>query len=363
MGDNSAVLGYKCPCCGASIRFGHNIQMMKCDHCGNEFDLDTVKSYNYSIDGESSESFQWEEQGEQNYTEGEMEEIRTFVCGSCGGELTTDQNTAATFCPYCDSPTILPGRLSGKVKPQGVIPFKTSKEDAKAAFLRLCKGKPLLPKQFMAQHRVEKITGMYVPFWLYDCESEFDGTYKATRVRTWSDSRYHYTKTDHFLLDRGCSAAFENIPMDGSSKLGDDIMESIEPFDYSQLVSFETAYLSGFFADKYDVESTAGEGRVKQRVSETIDDLVQRSIIGYASVIPTSKRLHVKHGHASYVLLPVWILSTKYADKTYLFAMNGQTGKMTGTFPICPKRSAAWFAGICGAVTLIAAVIQYLAFM
>ena len=129
------------------------------------------------------------------------------------------------------------------------------------------------------------------------------------------------------------------------------------------MVSFETAYLSGFFADKYDVESKAGEERVKQRVSETIDDLVQRSIIGYASVIPTSKQLHVKHGHASYVLLPVWILSTKYADKSYLFAMNGQTGKMTGTFPICPKRSAAWFAGICGAVTLIAAVIQYFAFM
>lgn len=363
MDNQGKVMEYKCPCCGAGLRFGEEIQKMQCDYCDNEFDLETVKTYNETLSQEGSEVFEWDQQQGCDFADSEMEAMRSFTCSSCGGELITDDHTAATFCPYCENPSILPGRLSGTVKPEGVIPFKTSKEDAQAAFLNLCKGKPLLPRMFMSEHRIEKITGIYVPFWLYDCESDFEGSYKATRVRTWSDSNYHYTKTDHFMLKRACSAAFKDIPMDGSTKLDDTIMESIEPFDYSQLVSFDTAYLSGFFADKYDVDSQSGEARVKERVSGTIDDMIARTFVGYSSVVPTSKNLHVKHGHASYVLLPVWMLHTKYKDQTYVFAMNGQTGKMTGTFPVCPKRSFAWFSGICAAVTAIAAFVQFLAFL
>ena len=57
------------------------------------------------------------------------------------------------------------------------------------------------------------------------------------------------------------------------------------------------------------------------------------------------------------------MLHTQYEGKTYVFAMNGQTGKMTGTLPICKKRSAAWFSGISAAVAAVAALIQFLAQM
>ena len=137
-------------------------------------------------------------------------------------------------------------------------------------------------------------------------------------------------------------------------------MESIEPFDYSQLKEFDPAYLTGFFSDKYDVEAKAGEPRIRQRVSTTMDEMIAASCIGYTSVIPTAKNLTIDHSKAKYVLLPVWMLTTKYKDKDYTFAMNGQTGKMTGTFPICPKKSAAWFLGIMAAVTALATVIQLL---
>ena len=259
-----------------------------------------------------------------------------------------------------ENPAILPSRLSGGVRPDAVIPFRTGKEDAKVAFLKLCKGKPLLPKLFVEDQRIEKITGIYVPFWLYDCEGSFRGTYKATRVRHWSDSNYNYTKTDHFMLDRACRAGFSAIPMDASSKMDNTIMEAIEPFDYSQMIDFETAFLSGYLADKYDVESSAGEGRIHDRVGNSLDDMMAPTFIGYTSVLPTSRNLHVNHGKARYVLLPVWMLHTRYKDKTYVFAMNGQTGKMAGTFPICPKRSAAWFIGICAGVTLAALLLQML---
>lgn len=354
------VLEYKCPCCNAGLPFNENVQKMKCQYCDNEFDLETVRTYNEDLNKADEADFHWEESQTKAWSEDEQQSLRSFICPACGGELITDENTAATFCPYCDNPTILPGRVSGGLKPDGVIPFKTSKEDAKAAFLNLCKGKPLLPKMFTQEHRLEKITGMYVPFWLYDCGSHFTGSYKATRVHHWSDARFNYTRTEHFHLARGATADFTSIPMDASQKMDNAIMESIEPYDYSQMVDFETVYLSGFLADKFDVEAKEGEERIRERVSASMDSLVQDSLFGYTTVIPVSKQLHVEQGKAKYVLLPVWMLHTKYKDQTYVFAMNGQTGKMTGTFPICPKRSAAWFAGICAAVTVLITLIQYL---
>lgn len=358
----NAVLEYKCPSCGAGLVFGQDQQKMTCQYCDNEFEIEAVKAYNDALAQEDSNLFTWADKEQAGWSEAEQAAVRTYSCQSCGGTLITDHATAATFCPYCENPAILPGRLSGGLKPDGVIPFQTGKEDAINAFLVLCKGKPLLPKEFMQQHRIEKITGIYVPFWLYDCDSRFHGTYKATRIHHWSDANYHYTKTDHFLLDRGCIAGFLDIPADASSKLDDVIMESIEPFDYSKMIDFHTAYLSGFFADKYDVEAQAGAERVRQRVQNSIDELLSNTLIGYASVLPTSKNLHIDRLNANYVLLPVWMLHTKYKDKTYVFAMNGQTGKITGTFPICPKRTAAWFAGICAAVTAVAAIVQLLMF-
>lgn len=357
MDESTHVLEYKCPCCNAGLRFGSKIQQLKCEYCDNTFDIDTVRAYNES-ETKQAEQFTWENAQKQEWSVTEQETMRAFQCPSCGGEIVTDDTTAATFCPFCDNPTIIPSRLSGGLKPDAVIPFKKSKEDAKAAFLNLCKGKPLLPKGFTSQQRVEKITGVYVPFWLYDCDADYDGSYKATRIRRWSDSRYHYTKTDHFLLRRRAEARFSGIPMDGSTKMDDTFMESIEPYDYSQLTDFDTAYLSGYLADKYDVPSENGEERIRQRVDQTIQDELQNTLIGYATVVPTARQLHIDHSKARYILLPVWMLNTKYNGKIYTFAMNGQTGKMTGSFPVSCKRTAAWFAGICAGVTVLTMLLQ-----
>ena len=363
MTQTGSVLEYKCPSCGACLVFGSENQQMTCEYCDSTFDIKTVIDWNESQpQKEPAKQIKWESQTSDEFSQEEYSSMQSFICNSCGGELTTDGNTAATFCPYCGNPTILPGRVSQQLKPDGVLPFRKTKEDAKAAFLNLCKGKPLLPKFFKEDHRVEKITGIYVPFWLYDCNANFQGRYKATRVRHWSDANYNYTKTEHFMLQRASSAAFSAIPMDASQKMDDSIMESIEPFDYSQMVDFRTAYLSGYFADKYDVEAKAGEERIYQRVGNSMDDMLQGTFIGYSSVVPTVKQLNVDHSKAKYVLLPVWMLYTKYKDKSYVFAMNGQTGKMTGTFPICPKRTASWFCGIMAGIAAVSMLIQYLAF-
>lgn len=357
---NTPVMEYKCPCCNAGLRFGADAQQLTCEYCDNTFDIGTVQAFNETQSAQPEETVNWDTESQKMWSEQEQQMLHAFQCPSCGGEILTDDTDAALFCPYCDNPTILPSRLSGDVRPDGVLPFQTSKEDAQAAFLKLCKGKHLLPKFFTSQQRIEKITGMYVPFWLYECSADFSGSYKATRVRTWSDRNYIYTKTDHYLLSRQAEAAFSGIPMDGSQKMDDTLMESIEPYDYSKVVDFDMAYLSGFLADKYDIPSKDGENRIRQRVDSTITDELQASLLGYNSVIPTNRQLRIDHSKAKYVLLPVWMLSTNYKGKIYTFAMNGQTGKMTGTFPVSGARTAGWFAGICAGVTLLAYAAQFL---
>lgn len=353
----TSVLEYKCPCCNAGLKFGHDVQKMTCEYCDNTFELEAVQAYN---EKDATDAFAWEHAAHDDYSDADKEMLQTFTCPACGGEMVTDAHTVATFCPYCSNPAVIPGRVSGGMRPDAVIPFRTGKEDAQNAFRSLCKGKPLLPKGYADEQQVEKITGIYVPFWLYDCASDQQGRYRGTRVRHWSDARYRYTKTSYYQLNRAAKAEFVGIPMDGSTKMEDAIMESIEPYDYSQMLDFDTAYLSGFLADKYDVPSEQGEERIRQRLGATLDNKIAESCIGYNSVIPASKSLQVSQSKAKYVLLPVWILRSRYKDKLYTFAMNGQTGKMTGSFPICPIRSAAWFAGMCAAATALVSLIQYL---
>ena len=358
MDNPASVLEYKCPCCNAPLIFKENSNQMKCEYCDNAFDLSTVQAYMERIMPEQPDEINWESESKETWNTDEQASLQEYCCNACGGQLVTDAHTAATFCPYCGNPAILPGRLSGGIKPEELIPFKTTKEDAKQAFLKLCRNKPLLPDFFMEDQQVDKITGIYVPFWIYDCDADITGSYKATRTHTWSDSRYIYTKTDHYLLRRQAKASFSGIPMDGSTKMEDVFMESIEPFDYSQMVPFEMPYLTGYLADKYDVPSEQGESRIRQRVEQSMEDQIQSTLLGYATVLPSGRQIQIHHGKAKYVLLPVWMLNTNYNGKIYTFAMNGQTGKMTGAFPICRKRTAAWFAGICGGVTLLTYLLQ-----
>lgn len=352
MSTPPSVLEYKCPCCDAALVFGEEQQKLTCDACGNSFDIEAVAEYNRPPENLDEPEFVWEDR---------EEEPLPYQCPSCGGVIEYDDHTASTFCPYCDNPVVLPERVTAAVKPDAVIPFMTTKEQAQQKYRELCSGKPLLPKDYLTEQRINSITGYYVPFWLYSCGSTLHGKYRATRVHTWSDSRYIYTRKDHYLLTRAANANFESIPMDGSTKMDDTIMEAIEPYDYSKMVEFTPAYLTGFLTDKYDVEAKCGEERIRERVNETMDQMIRSTCIGYSTVIPTAKDLKIRNSKAKYVLLPVWVMSAKYKNKDYIFAMNGQTGKLIGTLPICPKRSAAWFAGITAAVTALVTALQWLA--
>jgi hypothetical protein len=200
-----------------------------------------------------------------------------------------------------------------------------------------------LPSIFQQENRIESITGIYAPFWLFDCETQASIRYNATKVRVWSDSSYSYTKTDYYRLFREGGVNFERLPADASTKTDSAYMESIEPFDYNEAVSFNTAYLSGYFADKHDVDSEESKQRANKRIKNSIIKLFQSTVSSYNTCTIENTNLRLSHGKMSYALLPVWMLNTNYDDKTYIFAMNGQTGKFTGLLPISWPKLFIWF--------------------
>ena len=358
----SDIMEYKCPNCAGAIKFDSEKQKMKCPYCDTEFDVEALKTYDEALKNEKSDDIKWEI-GESD-TLDNNENIAVYVCKSCGGEIVGDKNTGATKCPFCDNPVIMAKNFSGVLKPDYVIPFKLDKKGAKEALQKHLKGKWLLPKLFKDENHIDEIRGIYVPFWLFGADADADMTYRATRVSGWSNSNYTYTKTDHYFLTRAGKVAFEHIPVDGSSKMEDDLMESIEPFNFDEVADFQTAYLAGYLADKYDVSAKESIERANKRVKKSAEDAFSPKGEGYATVIPQKSSIKIENGSVKYALYPVWILNTTWNGKKYTFAMNGQTGKFVGNLPMDKKKYFAWLGSLAaafGALTYaVAWLINYL---
>ena len=335
----AGMIEYKCPCCGGVVEFDSATQQMKCPYCDTVFDVDALKSKDEALNTAAEDRMSWTAPSSE-WGSGETDNMGLYICKSCGGEIVADDNTGATHCPFCGNPVVLTSRFAGGLKPDYVIPFKLSKEDAKKELKKFMSGKKLLPRFFSSENHLDEIKGVYVPFWLFDAEANASVSFKATRVNTWTQGKYRYTETQYFDVFRAGNIGFQNVPVDGSSKMPDEVMESLEPFDFKDAKDFQTAYLSGYLADKYDVTAEESVSRANARVKSTAEQAFTNTVSGYATVTPEHSAVNIANGKAKYALYPVWLLTTKYQGKDYQFAMNGQTGKFVGTMPM--DKGAYW---------------------
>lgn len=335
----STLLEQKCPRCGGAIEFNAGTQNLKCPYCDAEFDIDAIDQAEQSAANMGQDNFEWSSQGAQ-WQPDEINGMSVYVCKSCGGEIVADATTGATTCPYCDNPVVMTGQFAGGLKPDLIIPFKYDKKAAKEALNRHIASKKMVPKIFKDQNHIEEIKGVYVPHWLFTGTAIADAEFTAERVRSWSDSNYNYKETSYFNCQRSGNLNFANIPVDGSSKMDDTLMESIEPFDVREAKSFSTAYMAGYLADKYDVGLEASIPRANERVKSSVESALERTVTGYNVVLPKYSQVNIANGSYAYALYPVWILNTSWNGKKYTFAMNGQTGKFVGDLPL--DKSAFW---------------------
>ena len=181
---------------------------------------------------------------------------------------------------------------------------------------------------------------MYIPFWLFDSDIHADVSYKAEKIRVWEQGDMEYTERKSYDVKRGGNMSFSHLPVDGSRKMDNTLMESIEPFDFAEAVPFQNAYLAGYFADRYDVEAKDSQERVTQRIRKSAESAMSQDMEHYTSVNMAHSDIHILNAEYMYVLYPVWLLSTTWNGEHYLFAMNGQTGKMVGDLPA--DKQAFW---------------------
>ena len=380
------VTNYQCPACTGPLHYSAKSGKLACDYCGSSFDVAEIEALYARKEAEAAAAKQaadakaeaaqaakaeaaeaaaasggWDTSDLSRDWGAEADGLRVYSCPSCGAELICDQSTAATACPYCGNPAIVPGQFSGALRPDYILPFRLSKDDAVQALRAHYKGKPFLPRSFTSANHIEQIQGVYVPFWLFDGGAEGAASYRASNTNVYETGDYEVTETRHYHVVRAGSLAFEKIPVDASSKMPDDHMDSIEPFDYAQLRPFSTAYLPGYLADKYDVTIDGSRDRADTRCRETLAQALRDTVTGYGACVTEREDIALRRGKVHYALLPVWLLSTKWNGQDFLFAMNGQTGKLVGDLPTDRGRFWGMFAAIAAPLTVaLTAILQFL---
>ncbi len=348
-----ATVTLKCPNCGGGLQFDPASQKYKCEYCLSLFCQEELERANPEAASK---------QPNGGTPEAVQQAAVIYNCPSCGAEIVTDETTAAAFCFYCHNPVILQGKLEGRYQPGYILPFEVDKEKAKNIFLTWLKQKRFVPKDFYSPDQIEKMTGVYFPYWLYSCQA--DGRLEAEGIRDQGSrvvGNTRYTDRQKFRIERSGRMSIENVTRNALKKADRKLVEGVMPFEMKDLKPFSMGYLSGFYAEKRDTESQEYASEVEEEVRSYAANSLMNSVTDYASVQVKNQSVELKDGRWDYALMPVWTLTYKdnSSDKIYYFACNGQTGKVCGVLPIDKGKLAAFFAEIFVPLFIVLMIVGY----
>lgn len=356
-----AVISFKCPNCDGELIFDPATGQYKCEYCGSTF---TQNELDHMTPEESTErkagafSGYTEETDvtggdTQNRNESQTDAVM-YTCPSCGAEIITDATTAATFCYYCHNPVILGGRLSGEYLPDKIIPFEIPKEEAVRKFLDYVGRKKFVPKAFFSKQQIESITGVYFPYWNYhaDVENRMQG--EGRKVRSWTTGDIHYTETKYYHVSRHGVVSLTNMTENALQKANAELARGVMPYDFSKMRDFNMGYLSGFMAEKRDIEKDVLENQMQNQARQYTDKMMRDTIRNYNSVSIADSQMRFRDEQWDYCLLPVWTITYKGRNgKIYYYSMNGQTGEVCGELPIDHKKLGLVSGGVSAAILIL----------
>lgn len=300
---------YRCDNCGGNVIYDPGKRKMICESCHSEGSQKVI-------------------------LQDKME-----ICDNCGGALDLKPHTLSCKCPYCDTYLVLKERMEGKLAPDLVLPFCIDKHKAAERIKENFGSKLFLPKDFCSVSSIEKMEGLYAPFWMYDINTHVDFEGEGDKIRTWTDGDYQYTETKTFAIQREFCADYHKIPVDASVVLEDDLMDILEPYHYDELLDFVPEYLSGFFADVYDEDKDLLKPRADQKAERYSRQYLEEMNAQYSHVRTFRNKMEHREEKAYYAFLPVWRYIYRFHQKNYVFYVNGQTGKVIGAPPISRKRA------------------------
>ncbi len=340
------VISYKCPNCGGELVFDPAGQNYKCEYCGSVISQEEFQAMERQAGRGTEHAGADRHRGTPSGTEtsrgterADAETAVVYHCPSCGAEIVTDSTTAASFCYYCHSPVVLSGRLSGKYLPDFVVPFSIDREQAERKFLDFVHSKKFIPKSFFSRQQLEKFSGVYFPYWVYECSMNGRMQAQGTNLRIWRSGDLEYTETKYYRIIREGEMECRNISKNALQKANQTLAQGVLPFDMRWKKEFQMGYLSGFFAEKRDVEQESLKEEIAKEVRQYGRQMLRDTISGYSGVSVENCDLRTLSEHWSYVLLPVWTMTCRGRNgKLYYFSMNGQNGAVYGELPVDYKK-------------------------
>ena len=356
----------KCPNCGGGLMFDPDAQKSVCEFCRSEFTTQELAAISLAIEAKADRFRKEQEAAKTSQTAGTIQEtaetteepahLLGYVCNSCGAEVVTNETTSATFCYYCHNPVLLTERLTGAFRPTRIIPFTFDKDKATASFLKWARSRRFVPKSFYSASQLEKITGVYIPYWMADFKADIDYSGTGTNRRVWRVGNTEYTENKVYRIERQGTIDIDHVHEIAMRKIDKGLIGSISPYDESKAQPFSMTYLSGFFAEKYDIEKTEVQPLIENQAQQYASILVNEAIGSYDQLNLDRSNLDLSIRQWDYALLPTWILTYLYKGKTYVYAVNGQTGKSHGELPV-DSGKLALSSGVIALVILILAVI------
>lgn len=338
-----AITSYKCPSCGAPIEFKPDLQKFSCDYCLSEYTEKEIADLYKTLEEEKKEVIQ-----EKQVSQEKQKHLASYECNSCGAKVVTDDTTTSTFCYYCHNPVIISDRLSGSFQPKKMIPFTIDKEKAQETFLNWAGKNRFVPREFYSSSQLEKITGIYLPYWWADCKVDIDYQGEGNVNNVWQTGDTEYTETQKFNFSRKGSIDLNNVEELAFTKIDNELLNGIAPYNVNEAMKFSMPYLSGFFAEQYDIDEKDIIPKIEEQVNKYTKTLIKDTMQNFTTVKERVNNINILSKDMNYTLLPAWILTYQYNDKTYVFAVNGQTGKSFGELPLNNKKvfgvSSAIFA-------------------
>jgi len=334
-----------CPGCGASMEYDPGFDALVCGSCGNIIDPKTLPdadSFYYDMNDPSEEPKSIEETlSEFEELTGEMYDCHVYTCSQCGGEVIVSGTEISTRCVYCGSTSVVFSRISQEHRPDYIIPFRVSKEEALTKLNSTLLSSFFVPRKFK-KLPPECIRGIYIPYYT------FDGSVKDTQ------QQQRLTGETVYLYD--CRAEFRDLLVESCQALDDRSTAMLEPYYMNEAVDFDTSYLMGFYSNISDLSPRGAHGTAELKAKSFIYARTQKLAPHTRNKVIRSTLEYDLH-RTGYALLPAWFITLDNDGTHYTYLVNGQTGKIVGAAPWNKAAVTSMIVASCIAVVSLLTVL------
>lgn len=307
-----------------------------CTSCGNEGKIEALSEQIREYD--FSQYREWE----QNSIS--FEGMKSVQCQSCGAEIVFEPQDTALLCPMCGSSHVAAEKQCAGVPPEGIIPFKMDPYDAQQLFRKWVEGLWFAPNALKKTYQEGNLTGIYIPFWTFDTDAVGHYWGRGGRVRVVEQGNGQKSTTiDWYPVSGVVSSSFDDIQICASRREGAQIIQKVEPYNtIHRLKPYSPAYLSGYKAEHYTVRADEGFEQARDQVYRTLHNQAVQQVMmrGFQQVQIASLDVTCSNVTYKHVLLPVYTSFFGFGGKKYIYAINGETGRVAGERPYSPVKIA-----------------------